>query len=80
MSEETGLLVEIGRPLLINDTIDPQGSRHVVNITFLATVVGGEITDSPQDPRVESVELFEVSSIGGTRPPASSRIGDRRRA
>jgi 8-oxo-dGTP diphosphatase len=76
VSEETGLLVEVGRPVLINDTIDPRGSRHVVNITFLATVVGGEITDSPLDPRVESVELFEVSALAGLdlRPPLASAI------
>ena len=76
VSEETGLLVEIGRPLLVNDTIDPRGSRHVVNITFLAAVVGGELTDSPLDPRVESVELFEVSALVGLdlRPPLASAI------
>jgi 8-oxo-dGTP diphosphatase len=76
VSEETGLLVEIGRPLLINDTIDPWGSRHVVNITFLATVVGGQITDHPLDPRVESVELFEVSALAGLdlRPPLAAAI------
>ncbi len=76
VSEETGLLVEIGRPLLINDTIDPRGSRHVVNLTFLATVVGGEITERPLDPRVESVELFEVSALAALdlRPPLAAAI------
>ena len=34
--EETGLEVELGRPLFVNDTIDPHGTRHVVNLTFLA--------------------------------------------
>ena len=76
VSEETGLQVRIGRPLLINDTIDPRGSRHVVNITFSASVVGGEITDDPLDPRVESVQLFEVSELAhlDLRPPLASAI------
>ena len=76
VAEETGLCVEIGRPLLINDTIDPNGCRHVVNITFLASVVGGEVTDSPQDQRVESVDLVEATSLGelDLRPPLADAI------
>jgi len=76
VDEETGLLVEIGRPVIINDTIDPLGSRHVVNITFLATVTGGQITDNPQDPRVEGVDLVEVSSLQALdlRPPLAEAI------
>jgi ADP-ribose pyrophosphatase YjhB (NUDIX family) len=76
--EETGLRVEIGRPVLINDTIDPKGSRHVVNITFTATVVGGSITDNPQDPRVEAVDLVDPSALEALdlRPPLAAAIGD----
>ncbi len=33
--EETGLEARIGPPLFINDTIDPRGARHLVNITFV---------------------------------------------
>lgn len=43
IAEETGLQASIGRPLFLSDTIDPEGSRHVVNITFSAHVTGGEI-------------------------------------
>jgi len=69
--EETGLRVEVGRPVIINDTIDPTGSRHVVNITFIATVVGGEITEAPQDPRVECVDLSWTSSMAATHQRAT---------
>jgi len=74
--EETGLHVEVGRPVLISDTIDPNGSRHVVNITFLATVVGGEVTETPEDPRVEAVEFFDVASLAhlDLRPPLAEAI------
>jgi len=76
VDEETGLRLEVGRPVLINDTIDPGGNRHVVNLTFLATVVGGQVTDSPDDPRVERVELFDVDSLAelDLRPPLADAI------
>ena len=76
VDEETGLRLEVGRPVLINDTIDPGGNRHVVNLTFLATVVGGQVTDSPDDPRVECVELFDVDSLAelDLRPPLADAI------
>ena len=76
--EETGLRVEVGRPVIINDTIDPTGSRHVVNITFIATVVGGEITEAPQDPRVECVDLFDATELVqlDLRPPIAEALVD----
>ena len=76
VAEETGLQVEVGRPLLINDTIDPAGCRHVVNITFFATVIGGEITESPQDRRVEAADLCDVGALAGLdlRPPLAEAI------
>jgi len=74
--EETGLHVEVGRPVLINDTVDPCGTRHVVNITFLATVVGGQVTETPEDPSVEAVEFFDIASLAqlDLRPPLAEAI------
>ncbi len=74
--EETGLRVLVDRPILLNDTIDPVGTRHVVNITFLASVVGGEITDTPQDPRVEAVELVDAQRLSelDLRPPIAEAL------
>lgn len=74
--EETGLEAMISAPIVVNDTIDPQGPRHVVNITFLADVVGGQITAHPQDPRVEAVDLFTPSELGelDLRPPIAAAL------
>jgi len=74
--EETGLEARVERPLFINDTIDPNGSRHLVNITFAATVIGGEITDTPEDDRVEAVDLLEPAALGSLdlRPPLAEQI------
>ena len=76
VAEETGLRVDVGRPVLINDTIDPSGGRHLVNITFLATVVGGEITETPRDPRVEAVDLVDAAALTALdlRPPIAEAI------
>lgn len=72
--EETGLAAKMGRPLFISDTIDPAGSRHVVNITFAAEVVGGQISAHSEDARVEAVDLIEPERLGSLdlRPPMAS--------
>ncbi len=74
--EETGLTIEPGTPLLINDTIDPSGARHVVNLTFAATVVGGGLTTHPEDPRVERVALVDLGEVVSLdlRPPFGSAL------
>ncbi len=74
--EETGLEVSVGRPLFINDTIDPHGSRHVINITFMTMVEGGALTDTPQDRRVEAVELVAPQQLleMDIRPPIAEAL------
>lgn len=74
--EETGLIAQVGRPLLISDTIDPHGRRHLVNITFAADVASGEITDYPDDQRVEAVELVEIGELASLdlRPPYADKL------
>jgi len=74
--EETGLEVSLGPLLFASDTIDPSGSRHVINLTFVATVVGGDITDSPEDERVEAVDLVAPSALStlDLRPPMADAI------
>lgn len=63
VAEETGLLVRPGRLISLNDVIDPRGTRHLVNITFAASVAGGEISVAPLDPRVEAVELIHPDRL-----------------
>lgn len=78
IAEETGFEVEIGAPLFINDTIDPNGTRHLVNITFSATITGGRITDNPIDDRVEAVELVNACDLTSLdmRPPIAAELAD----
>lgn len=74
--EETGLEVSLGQPVLLSDTIDPSGPRHVVNILFLAQVVGGEVTDTPDDAKVEAVDLVAIDDLQALdlRPPWAESI------
>jgi len=61
--EETGLLCELVAPLFISDSIDPDGGRHMVQLTFLARIVGGDLTTRPDDPAVISVEVVDPRSL-----------------
>lgn len=76
--EETGLRISVGRPLFINDTIAPDGQRHILNLTFTAEIVGGQVTDRPQDPRVEAVDLVDPSDLASLdlRPPFASQLAE----
>lgn len=76
IAEETGLTATVGRPLFISDTIDPEGPRHVVNITFAAEVTGGTVSDRSSDPRVEAVDLIEPDLLTtlDLRPPCAAEI------
>jgi len=74
--EETGLDCVLGRPLIVNDTISPRGDRHIINMTFSAAVVGGSITDAPDDHRVEAVELIAPGDLASLdlRPPIATEL------
>lgn len=76
IAEETGLDCAIGRPLVVNDTIDPEGSRHVVNITFACQVRGGEVRSASEDPRVVAIELVDPAELSALdfRPPITTEL------
>lgn len=77
VAEETGLACEPIRPILINDTIAPDGSRHVVNITFVCEG-SGVPTGCPDDPRVEAVDLIDPDRLQSLdlRPPLATHLLD----
>ncbi len=76
VSEETGLRYRLVKPLFISDTIAPDLTRHVVNLTFLAEVTGGTITPNPDDPRVEAVDLVDPAQVPSLdlRPPIADEL------
>jgi len=75
VAEETGLHVRIGRPLFISDSIAPNGRRHLVNLTFLAHITGGELTASA-DPLILGLDLVYPAQLAAIdlRPPIAEHL------
>ncbi len=48
--EETGLVVSVGSPVLVNEFHDPAGALHQVDIYFRAIIVAGRIDPDWRDP------------------------------
>ena len=76
VTEETGLACELVAPLFVNDSIAPDGARHMIQLTFLARPTGGAITTSPADPRVASVRTVAFSDLAALdlRPPMGEQL------
>ncbi len=49
-SEETGLVVAIGKPCLVNEFHDPTGTFHQVDIYFHVSHVSGDLNGAWRDP------------------------------
>jgi 8-oxo-dGTP diphosphatase len=76
VSEETGLQARVVRPLFVNDSIAPDGSRHMVQVTFLAEVTGGAPTAAPADSRVAGVDVVLLAGLEALdlRPPMADEL------
>jgi ADP-ribose pyrophosphatase YjhB (NUDIX family) len=48
--EETGLVVEVGEPCLVNEFHDPRGTFHQVDIYFRARILSGDPDGAWTDP------------------------------
>lgn len=74
--EETGLAASVVRPLFLNDSIAPDGSRHMVQLTFLCEVTGGTLGAAPADTRVTAAEVVRVEDLCALdlRPPMAAEL------
>lgn len=61
--EETGLEGEVGRPLLICESIDPRDRRHIVHVAFLAALRGGVLSPG-LDGRLVDAAWLPLASLG----------------
>jgi ADP-ribose pyrophosphatase YjhB (NUDIX family) len=50
VQEETGLIVQVDEPCLVNEFHDPKGSFHQVDIYFRATILSGDPDGAWTDP------------------------------
>ena len=74
--EETGFDCEVLAPLFISDSIDPAGSQHMVQLTFLARITDGDLTSRPVDPAIVSVEVVDPKDLEtlDLRPPMAQAL------
>lgn len=73
--EETGVEVRPVRLALFNDTIAPEGGRHVVNLCFTADIVGGTLSKGV-DARVVEAAWAPVDELDRLpfRPAVGSEL------
>lgn len=50
VEEETGLQIEVGAPVLVNEFHDPKSGFHQVELFFRAEIVAGQIRQDWADP------------------------------
>lgn len=62
LREETGLDIEAGKLVLVNDSIPPDKRRHMVNLYFTAKICGGDLRLG-SDPRVAEVAFMPVDKL-----------------
>ena len=62
LREEANLDVTVKELVFVNDSIAPDGSRHVVNVYFRAEVAGGELAVG-DDERVVEVSFMPVAAL-----------------
>lgn len=62
LREETELEIEVLDLVLVNDSIAPDGSRHVVNLCFTARILAGE-PRLGSDPRLAEVAFVPVADL-----------------
>lgn len=77
VAEETALTIKPLRPVFLSDSIAPDGSRHVVSITFTAALMEGvpTVTGDTAIRGIRLVTAAELSDID-LRPPVVSALQD----
>ena len=67
--EETGLVIRVGPPALINEFHNPADGFHQVEVFFRCTVASGTLTDSWRDPEgiVHRRRWFSRAEMAGIR-------------
>jgi ADP-ribose pyrophosphatase YjhB (NUDIX family) len=60
--EEVSLKVKTGELLIINESIEPQGKRHIVNLTFRVRNLGGTLKLNP-DRRLKRAVWVKRSEL-----------------
>jgi len=63
MIEEVSLDITVERPICINDSVPPDGHRHVINICFIARTTGGGDPKVNADNRLKEARFIPIESL-----------------
>lgn len=76
VEEEIGLKIAVGTLLFVNDTVAPDGSKHLVNLTFLGRAISPIETAKPRDPAIDAVDVVSFDQLVGLdlRPPVAEEL------
>jgi 8-oxo-dGTP diphosphatase len=75
INEELGISIEVFEPVIICDSIDPSGTRHILNICFKCKRLPGELKLG-DDNRLFDFKFLTVNEIKEARmyPPLTDEI------
>lgn len=73
--EETGVNILPGPLVLVNDSIAPDGGRHVINLCFRAEIAGGTVRKG-SDTRVAEALFVPLTDLPALdfRPPFADKV------
>lgn len=75
LKEELGISIEVNEPVIICDSIDPSGRRHILNICFDCKRISDDI-NLGKDKRLFNYDFLSVAEIRKARiyPPLGGEI------
>ncbi len=75
--EELNIAIQVDRTAVIFDSIDPEGDRHILNVCFYCTYLGGNYAIG-KDKRLDSYRFFSADEISRLPmyPPVHSSLID----
>ncbi len=73
--EELNITVTVDKPVMLSDSIDPVGERHIINICFLCHYAGGNYKLG-EDKRLNDYSFFTADELLKLRvfPPVNEKL------
>ncbi|MBI4744869.1 MAG: NUDIX hydrolase [Actinobacteria bacterium] len=63
VKEECGFDISVVKLLFVSEAISPDGKRHILNLTFLGEITGGELGVVCYDKRIKDIMFMPLSQI-----------------
>lgn len=75
IKEETNLDIKINKLILVNESIAPDGTRHLLNLFFLGEILGGSIKVGEEE-RLKELKFVGIEELENLElhPPVASYI------